>query len=115
VSNLSIMEMSEIIRRGGGMAKLAKAIGLHRASLWYWTQVPPNRVKAVAAATGIPAHELRPDLWDAPDSAPTPPPAANDAAKPTPKRRTSTNDATKPSPKRSRATPGTTGEARSAA
>jgi DNA-binding transcriptional regulator YdaS (Cro superfamily) len=66
--NLGAMEMSEIIRRGGGMSKLAKAVGLHRASRWYWTRVPPQHVKAVAAATGIPAHELRPDLWDAPDT-----------------------------------------------
>lgn len=86
------MEMSEIIRRAGGLVKLAKAAGRHHATILGWTRVPPQHVRAVSAATGIPAHELRPDLWDAPDTTPPRPAPANDA----------TNDATKPAPKRSR-------------
>jgi DNA-binding transcriptional regulator YdaS (Cro superfamily) len=60
------MEMSEIIRRAGGLVKLAKAAGRHHATILGWTRVPPKHVKAVAKATGIPPHELRPDLWDPP-------------------------------------------------
>lgn len=86
------MEMSEIIRRAGGLVKLAKAAGRHHATILGWTRVPPQHVRAVSAATGIPAHELRPDLWDAPDTAPPDPPANDPAAAPP----------TKPAPKRSR-------------
>lgn len=86
------MDMPEIIRRAGGLVKLAKAAGRHHATVLGWTRVPPQHVRAVSAATGLTAHELRPDLWDPPDTAPQPPPA-NDAAK---------NDSAKPAPKRSR-------------
>jgi hypothetical protein len=62
------MEMAEIIRRGGGIVKLGAAVGRHHATVWGWTRVPPQHVKAVSVATGIPPHQLRPDLWDAPKS-----------------------------------------------
>jgi DNA-binding transcriptional regulator YdaS (Cro superfamily) len=79
------MEMSEIIRRAGGLVKLAKAAGRHHATILGWTRVPPQHVKAVSAATKIPAHELRPDLWDPPAAAPppdAPQPASISASKP---------------------------------
>jgi DNA-binding transcriptional regulator YdaS (Cro superfamily) len=60
------MEMSDIIRRAGGLVKLAKAAGRHHATILGWTRVPPQHVRAVAKVTGIPPHELRPDLWDPP-------------------------------------------------
>lgn len=74
-----------MIRRAGGLVKLAKAVGRHHATILGWTSVPPKHVRAVAAATQIPPHELRPDLWDAPDA---PPSAANDSPKPKAKRTT---------------------------
>lgn len=37
-----------------------------------WSEVPVKRAKAVSEITGIPLHELRPDLWD--------PPSEGDAA-----------------------------------
>jgi DNA-binding transcriptional regulator YdaS (Cro superfamily) len=83
------MEMSEVIRRAGGLVKLAKAVGRHHATILGWTSVPPKHVRAVAAATQIPPHELRPDLWDAPDA----PPPANDTSTSKPKARRPTRSA----------------------
>ena len=60
------MDMHEVIRRAGGVVKLAVAVKRHHATILGWTQVPPCHVRVVAAATGIPAHQLRPDLWDPP-------------------------------------------------
>lgn len=87
--------MSEIIRRAGGLVKLAKAVGRHHATILGWTSVPPKHVRAVAAATQIPPHELRPDLWDAPESSPTP---ANDSPASKGKRTRSAGAAASPSP-----------------
>jgi hypothetical protein len=83
------MDMPEVIRRAGGLVKLAKAAGRHHATILGWTRVPPQHVRAVSAATGLSAHELRPDLWDPPAGAEPPPasppdgpqPAANDTTK----------------------------------
>lgn len=91
------MEMSEIIRLGGGMPKLAKTLGLHRASLWYWTRVPPQHVKAVSVATGVPPHKLRPDLWDAPaDAKPEPSPQPRSRTKRSNAAITATSEAEQP-------------------
>lgn len=77
--------LRRVIEAVGGTAALAQLLGIQAPSIYSWRRVPPNRVKAVSAATGIPAHELRPDLWDAPD--PTP---AND---PKPKAKRAPRDA----------------------
>jgi DNA-binding transcriptional regulator YdaS (Cro superfamily) len=37
---------------------------------WIEGRIPAERVRAVSAATGIPPHQLRPDLFDAPATAP---------------------------------------------
>jgi DNA-binding transcriptional regulator YdaS (Cro superfamily) len=44
---------------------LADTLKVDRVTVWRWSQnrIPAERVKAVTAATGIPAHELRPDLF----------------------------------------------------
>jgi DNA-binding transcriptional regulator YdaS (Cro superfamily) len=62
------MDISEIIRRGGGASKIAHAIGRHHTSILGWTRVPAEHARAVETLTGIPKHELRPDLWDRPDA-----------------------------------------------
>lgn len=68
------MDTSEIIRRAGGASKVAKTIGRHHSSVLGWTRVPAEHVRAVAALSGIPAYEIRPDIFDAP------PPASEAAA-----------------------------------
>lgn len=52
--------------RRGVMAKVADRLGLTRAAVATWKRVPAERVRAVADITGIPLHELRPDLYDPP-------------------------------------------------
>ncbi len=62
------------IERAGGVAAFAKALGITHPSVLGWASVPPRRARAVAELTGIPLHELRPDLWEPPtnDGDPTP-------------------------------------------
>ena len=54
------------IAAAGGHEALASRLGIGAAALRGWTHCPAARVEAVAAATGVPAHELRPDLFPAP-------------------------------------------------
>jgi DNA-binding Xre family transcriptional regulator len=50
------------------LADLARAVEVDKATTTRWSKgaIPPERVREVAKVTGIPAHVLRPDLWDAP-------------------------------------------------
>src|SRR3954469_23845266 len=54
----------------GGVAELARKIGIAQPSVSIWNRVPAQRVIAVEAATGISRRELRPDLYDASEAAP---------------------------------------------
>lgn len=56
-------ELAAAIKKAGGYAALAAAIGLTRAAVFQWRRVPADRVIAVEAATGIPRARLRPDLY----------------------------------------------------
>ena len=51
---------------------LAKALGVTQGAVSQWNQkrVPAERVLEVERITGIPRHEMRPDLYPAPDSHP---------------------------------------------
>lgn len=49
----------------GGMAQLADKLGIARQAIYQWKRIPADRVVAVERATGIPRHELRPDLFGA--------------------------------------------------
>ena len=50
----------------GGVAELARKIGISQPSVSNWSKVPAQRVMAVEAATGVSRCELRPDLYGAP-------------------------------------------------
>lgn len=50
--------------------ELEQALGISRQALWKWTTVPPHQVPKVSEMTGMPRHELRPDM---PDLFPPPP------------------------------------------
>jgi len=45
---------------------LAARLGLSRNTVKKWSSVPTKHVLAVEAATGIPRHELRPDIYPPP-------------------------------------------------
>lgn len=57
--------VEEAIRIAGGPSAFAGRIGIKMPSLYSWRSVPPLRVLAVEAATGIPRARLRPDLYPA--------------------------------------------------
>lgn len=64
----SIVE--RLIEIGGGQSGLAKKVGVTQQTVWYWRhklgKIPAERVLAVENATGVPRHEIRPDLFPAP-------------------------------------------------
>ena len=53
----------------GGLAGIARPLGISEQAVSQWDEVPPLRVLAVERVTGVPRHELRPDLYPAPASA----------------------------------------------
>lgn len=56
------LPISAIVEVVGSLPKLAAVCGVDKSTPYSWTRVPPAHVPAVARATGIPAHKLRPDL-----------------------------------------------------
>ncbi len=54
--------------RGLTMARLAAAFDIEKSSVLYWARkrVPAERVLDVERITGIPRHQLRPDIYPAP-------------------------------------------------
>ena len=65
--------LTRAIKAAGSVSALARLVGMKNPqAISQWRRVPPERVPAIEAATGIPRHVLRPDLWD--------PPASSEAA-----------------------------------
>lgn len=60
------------VKAAGGAAKLSRAIEVTRSAVSQWRRVPAERVLKVEEVTGVPRHELRPDIY--------PPPAKETAA-----------------------------------
>ena len=52
-----------IVDRVGGVTALAKRLGLDHSTVSGWKAVPAKHVPAVAAATGLALHDIRPDLY----------------------------------------------------
>lgn len=48
----------------GRRAKLAEALNISASAVSMWSHVPIDRLADVSRVTGIPPHELRPDLAD---------------------------------------------------
>lgn len=55
--------LERAIDAAGGIAQLARKIGISQPSVSTWTRVPAQRVIAVESATGVPRNDLRPDLY----------------------------------------------------
>ena len=50
----------------GSKSNLAKALKVSRGAISLWKKIPPLRVLRVELLTGVPRHELRPDLYPPP-------------------------------------------------
>jgi TorA maturation chaperone TorD len=55
--------LDQAIRAAGGVAALARKIGIAQPSVSNWARVPAERILAVEAATGVGRAALRPDLY----------------------------------------------------
>lgn len=55
--------LGQAIKAAGGVASLARAIGIAQPSVSAWSQVPAERVLAVEALTRVERSVLRPDLY----------------------------------------------------
>ncbi|BBC01101.1 MULTISPECIES: Cro/CI family transcriptional regulator [Bradyrhizobium] len=64
--------LERAIDAAGGVAELARKIGISQPSVSNWSKVPAQRVIAVEAATGISRDNLRPDLYSEPLNAEAP-------------------------------------------
>lgn len=53
------------VDRVGGQAKFARLVGVTAQAVSQWDEVPPLRVLTVERVSGVPRHELRPDLYPA--------------------------------------------------
>jgi TorA maturation chaperone TorD/DNA-binding transcriptional regulator YdaS (Cro superfamily) len=58
--------LERAIDAAGGVAQLARKIGIAQPSVSNWNRVPAQRVIAVESATGVSRRVLRPDLYSEP-------------------------------------------------
>ena len=58
--------LEQAIRAAGGVASLARAIGIAQPSVSAWSHIPAERVLAVEALTRVHRFILRPDLYGLP-------------------------------------------------
>ena len=56
--------LKKAVRAVKTKSNLARKIGVVRATVSSWYQIPEGWVEKVEEATGVPRHELRPDLYE---------------------------------------------------
>jgi TorA maturation chaperone TorD len=59
--------LERAVKAAGGVASLARAIGVTQPSVSAWSRIPAERVLAVEALTRVQRYILRPDLYSSPD------------------------------------------------
>lgn len=55
--------MRAVLAAAGGARALATALKISRVAVYNWKRVPVTRVLDVERLTGIPRHDLRPDVY----------------------------------------------------
>lgn len=55
--------LEQAIRAAGGVASLARAVGISQPSVSAWSHIPAERVLTIEALTRVPRYILRPDLY----------------------------------------------------
>ena len=68
MDELTPTPLSRALKAAGGPSELARKLGISSQAVSQWERIPGERTLAVEDITGIPAHELRPDLYRAPRS-----------------------------------------------
>ena len=53
----------EAAEKVGGVAELARRLGLTRSAIYQWTEVPVERASDIERISGIPRSRIRPDLF----------------------------------------------------
>ena len=65
--------LKRAVAAAGGQTAFGVLCGKKQGQVWYWLnkgkKLPAEHVQTVSAATGIPPHELRPDIFPAPPQA----------------------------------------------
>ena len=54
------------IEKTGSVKALAEALGIKPQGIPQWKHVPIQHARTIEILTGIPLHQLRPDVWRAP-------------------------------------------------
>lgn len=64
---MGLKALDKAIKLAGGVNALAEELGVKHPAIVQWKLrgVPAERARQIEAATGVPLHELRPDLWTA--------------------------------------------------
>lgn len=55
--------LEQAIKAAGGVASLARAVGISQPSVSTWSRIPAERVLTIEALTSVPRFILRPDLY----------------------------------------------------
>ena len=63
---MSDAPLKRALENAGGPSALGRKLGISAAAVSQWEQVPPLRVIDVERVTGVPRHELRPDIYPPP-------------------------------------------------
>lgn len=63
IMNSKTQALKRAIEKSGGQAEFARRIGITAQAVSQWTEVPPLRVLAVEAVSGVSRRALRPDLY----------------------------------------------------
>ncbi len=60
------LPLARALEVAGGPTALSRQLGIVPSAVTQWSRVPAKWARRIEEITGIPRHDLRPDLWDAP-------------------------------------------------
>lgn len=67
IAHMKVNGLDKAIQKAGGQKALAELLGLGQTAISNWRirrkPLPAERAIEIEKVTGVPRHELRPDLW----------------------------------------------------